>query len=308
MRFGLVGTGFWANFTHAPALASTPGSTLSAVWGRSPDAAAKLAAEHGAVAFIDFDAFLAAVDAVAFAVPPHAQPSLAIRAAQAGKHVLLEKPIALTPADADALVTAIDDAGVASVVFFTWRFNTDIRAWLDEEPARGGQSEDRWAGGVALWLATSLRPGSPFNTAWRQEKGALWDVGPHLVDMLRARLGPVTSVTAVPGGGGMSYLVLQHATGASSTATMTLSAPKAASGPDLFLWGPSGRSTMPVTSVEPRQSLRVAATELAAMAASRQRTHPCDARSGKDIVEILAEAQSQISATDGTRQRVRSTK
>ncbi|SMD18350.1 Gfo/Idh/MocA family protein [Lentzea albidocapillata] len=290
MRFGLIGTGFWANFTHAPALASTPGSTLDAVWGRNPDAAAELAAAHGAVAFTDFDAFLDAVDAVAFAVSPRAQPSLAIRAAQAGKHLLLEKPIALTPEDADALVSAIDDAGVASVVFFTWRFNPDIRAWLAEKQEPGGG----WAGGAALWLATALRPGSPFNTPWRQETGALWDVGPHLVDMLGACLGPVTSVTAVPGGGEVSYLVLQHVTGASSTATMTLSAPKPASGPDLFLWGPSGRSTMPVSSVDPRQSLRVAAAELAAVAALRRRTHPCDARSAKDTVQILAEAEKQL--------------
>ncbi|MDT7783835.1 MAG: hypothetical protein QOF58_2254 [Pseudonocardiales bacterium] len=286
MRFGLVGTGFWANFTHAPALASTPGATLDAIWGRSPDAAAGLAAEHGAVAFTDFDEFLAAVDAVAFAVSPSVQPSLAIRAAQAGKHLLLEKPIALTPGDADAVVTAVEDAGVASVVFHTWRYNSDIRAWLDEE---GG-----WSGGAALWLATALLPGSRFNTPWRQEKGALWDVGPHLVDMLGACLGPVTSVTAVPGGE-VSYLVLQHATGASSTATMTLSASKPASGPDLFLWGPSGRSAMPVTSVDPQQSLRVAAAELAALAASGQRTHPCDARSARDVVRILAEAEKQLS-------------
>ncbi|WP_405940066.1 Gfo/Idh/MocA family oxidoreductase [Streptomyces sp. NBC_00726] len=288
MRFGLIGTGFWAGFTHAPALATTPGSTLDAVWGRDPDAAAALAAEYGAAALTDLDAFLAAVDAVAFAVPPHIQPSLAIRAARAGKHVLLEKPVALTPADADALVTAIDDAGVASVVFFTWRFNADIRAWLDEEGP--------WDGGAAFWPATSLRSGSPFNTPWRKEKGALWDVGPHLVDMLTARLGPVTSVTAVPGGDGVSHLVLQHTTGASSTVTMTLNATKAAAGPDLFLWGQSGRSAMPVASVDPRQSLRVAATELAAAAATGLRTHPCDARSARENVRILAEAERRLAA------------
>ncbi|KJK42696.1 hypothetical protein UK23_35995 [Lentzea aerocolonigenes] len=290
MRFGLIGTGFWASFTHAPALASTPGCTLAAVWGRNPDAAAGLAAEHGAAAFTDFDAFLAAVDAVAFAVSPRVQPSLAIRAAQAGKHLLLEKPIALTPADADAVVTAVEDAGVASVVFHTWRFNSDIRAWLSEDAG--------WAGGAALWLATALLPGSRFNTPWRQEKGALWDVGPHLVDMLSACLGPVTSVVAVPGGGEMSHLVLRHATGASSTATMTLSAPKPAAGPDLVLWGPSGRSAMPVGSVDPAQSLRVAAAELVALAACGHRTHPCDARSARDVVEILAEAEKQLSGGD----------
>jgi predicted dehydrogenase len=50
MRFGLVGTGYWAESTHAPALATTPGARLASVWGRDPDAAAALAARHGATA------------------------------------------------------------------------------------------------------------------------------------------------------------------------------------------------------------------------------------------------------------------
>ena len=140
MRFGLVGTGYWAKMTHAPALASTPGAELTAVWGRDPAATAALAAACGARAHQDIDAFLASVDAVAFAVPPHVQAPLAIRAAQAGKHLLLEKPVTLSVDDADRLVAAVDEAGVASVVFFTWRFNTEIRAWLTDEQARGGWS------------------------------------------------------------------------------------------------------------------------------------------------------------------------
>ena len=183
--------------THAPALASTPGARLVSVWGRNADAAAALAAGHGVTAHDDFDAFLASVDAVSFAVPPDVQAPLAIRAAEAGKHLLLEKPVALSAADADALATAVEKAGVASVVFFTWRFNREIRAWLADEQARGGWSGSGWSGGVAVWLGTALADDSPFNTPWRQQKGALWDLGPHLVGMLWACLGPVTSVSAV---------------------------------------------------------------------------------------------------------------
>src|ERR1700681_4139526 len=137
MRFGLVGTGYWAQITHAPALASTPGAELVAVWGRDQVAAATLAPEHGATAYADSGAFLDSVDAVAFAVPPHVQAPLAIRAAEAGKHLLLEKPIALSAETAGQLVAAVEKANVASVVFFTWRFNREIRAWLADEHARG---------------------------------------------------------------------------------------------------------------------------------------------------------------------------
>jgi len=195
MRFGLVGTGYWAQVAHAPALASTPGAELTAVWGRDPAAAAALAATCGAAAHQDIDVFLASVDAVAFAVPPHVQAPLAIRAAQAGKHLLLEKPVTISVDDADRLAAAVEEAGVASIVFFTWRFNTEIRAWLTDEQARGGWSREGWSGGAAVWLGTSLQPDSPFNTPWRREKGGLWDVGPHVVSLLWASLGPVVSVT-----------------------------------------------------------------------------------------------------------------
>ena len=84
LKFGLVGTGYWARIAHAPALALTDGIELAGVWGRDPRAAAALAAEHGAVGFADVDALLAAVDGVAFAVPPDVQaPIAAANAVQA---------------------------------------------------------------------------------------------------------------------------------------------------------------------------------------------------------------------------------
>jgi len=294
MRFGLAGTGYWAKITHAPALASTPGAELVAVWGRNPAAAAALAAEHGATAYEDFGAFLDNVDAVAFAVPPHVQAPLAIRAAEAGKHLLLEKPIALSAANADKLVAVVEEARVSSVVFFTWRFNTEIRAWLTDEQARGGWAGEGWSGGAATWLGTSLQEDNPFNTPWRAEKGAIWDLGPHLVGMLWACLGPVTEVTAVPGKADVAHLVLRHSSGATSTVTTTQSAPEAAAGVTLFVWGAAGRSLMPAELVDPVAALRIAAAELTAAAAAGHVTHPCDVRFGRDITKVLAEAEAQL--------------
>jgi predicted dehydrogenase len=296
MRFGLAGTGFWARSTHAPALATTPGGTLAAVWGRDAGAAESLAADFGATAYADVGAFLDAVDAVAFAVPPHVQVPLAIRAAEAGKHLLLEKPISLSVDEADKMVAAVEASGVASVVFFTLRFNAEIRAWLTDEHARGGWAGGGWSGGVAIWLGSALQPGSPFNTPWRRELGGLWDLGPHVVSLLWACLGPVTSVDAVPGGADVTHLVLRHEGGVTSTATVTLSAPAAASGNNLFVWGEAGRSVMPATPVDPQEALRVAAGELIACASAGQREHPCDVRFGREVVRVLAAAQAQLDA------------
>src|SRR5579863_16746 len=174
LRFGLVGTGYWARVTHAPAIATTDGIELTAVFGRDRQATADLAAAYNATAHDEEAAFLAGVDAVAFSVPPDVQAPFATRAARAGKHLLLEKPVALAEADADDLVDAVDQAGVASVVFFTHRFHPDVRAWLADVTARGG-----WAGGVAVWLGTAMNSGSPYNSPWRREAGGLWDVGPR---------------------------------------------------------------------------------------------------------------------------------
>ena len=129
LRFGLVGTGYWARIAHAPALGSTDGVEFAAVWGRNFDAATALANGYAATAHKDYAEFLSAVDAVAFAVPPDVQDSLAVRAAQAGKHLLVEKPIAVSVAEADALAEAVERAGVASAVYFTSLYQADVRRW-----------------------------------------------------------------------------------------------------------------------------------------------------------------------------------
>ena len=66
LRFGLVGTGHWAQITHAPAPASTDGIEFAAIWGRNSGAAGELAGRLHATAYDDISAFLANVDAVAF--------------------------------------------------------------------------------------------------------------------------------------------------------------------------------------------------------------------------------------------------
>lgn len=298
LRFGLAGTGHWASIVHAPALASTEGIELAAIWGRGAEAAAALAASHRARAYGDFDAFLADVDAVAFAVPPDIQAGLAIRAAAAGRHLLLEKPIATSEPAADTLVRAVEDAGVASVVFFTARFQADVREWLAEV------AQARWAGGSAVWLGSALADGNPFNTPWRRAKGGLWDLGPHLVSLLWASLGAVQEVTADAGPGDVTHLILHHQGGASSTVTVTLGASEAADGSDLYLWGEAGRSRAPGETHRPVEALRVALAELAANARAGRTDQECDVRFGRDVGRVLAQAQRQITQRQITQRQI----
>src|SRR3954463_6522685 len=103
MRFGVLGTGFWAREIHATSLAEHPDAELVGVWGRDLAKAKAAGAQFDVQGFDDLDALLAEVDAISFALPPAVQVPLAIRAAEAGKHLLLEKPIALGVEDADRL-------------------------------------------------------------------------------------------------------------------------------------------------------------------------------------------------------------
>lgn len=291
MKFGLVGTGYWARVTHAAVLATEPAVDFTAVWGRSADKAATLGEEFGVKPYPEFAEFLRHVDAVAFAVPPDVQAELATRAADAGKHLLLDKPLATSAAAADRLVGAVERAGVSSVVFFTARFTAATREWLAVVEGGG------WEGAWARWIVSAFGPGSPYaSSPWRREKGALWDVGPHALSVLTGALGPVTGVTADGGAGDLVHLVLHHSSGATSTASLTLGAPEPAVHVELALWGPAGLAQMPEKGDNPAVAYRVAVRELVADAEAGRHSHPCDVRFGAAVVNVLAEAERQISA------------
>jgi predicted dehydrogenase len=290
MRFGLVGTGHWARVTHAPAIALTDGAELVGIWGRRPEAVRAIAAEHDARAYADFDALLRDVDAVAFSVPPDVQAPLATRAARAGKHLLLDKPIALSRPDSDALAEAVASAGVASVVFFTNRFQPEVRDWLADVTTTSD-----WSGATAHWLGNAFAPGSPYaDSTWRREKGGLWDLGPHLLSILIPALGDVDRVSAEAGPRDTTSLALHHTSGATSIATVSIDAPAAAAVMDLLVWGERGRSWMPGWTASPEQALSVAVGELMLAAQTGAVEHPCDVRLGREIVEVLADAAEQL--------------
>jgi predicted dehydrogenase len=269
---------------------------LVGVWGRSPEKARRLATELGVDVHDDFEALLANVDAVAFAVPPEVQAELALRAAKAGKHLLLDKPVAMTVAAANALRDAATEAGVASVVFFTDRFVDTSRAWFREVLATEG-----WRGGWLRWFSSLQVEGNPFGASpWRWDSGALWDIGPHALSTLTAALGPVRSLSAVGGDGDLVTLVIRHESGVTSTASLTVFAPPAAAGFEAAVWGDVGVFPMPARPEgSPSDLLALTAEELVRSADSGE-PHELDVIFGAWIVELLADAQAQIDAARGS--------
>ena len=291
MRIGLLGTGPWAERVHAPVLAEHPGIEFTGVWGRRPEAAAALADAHGVRAYQDVDELFADVDAVSIALPPAVQPDLAVRAAEAGCHLLLDKPVALTVPDARRLVEATARHKVASVVFFTVRFGGEQAPWLAEQAAVGG-----WFTGRSDWLGSVFAPGSdsPYAASpWREEKGALWDVGPHALSVLLPVLGDATLVTAVGGPRDTVHLVLRHDGGASSTLALSLTAPVEAGGTCMELRGSAGVVHLPERGEGPVRALHRALDALRESARTGE-PHPCDVSFGLRVVEILAGAERSL--------------
>ena len=288
MRFGLVGTGSWARRTHGPGLAAAAGVELVGVWGRHPDKTAGLAGELGVTPYDDYAELLESVDALAFAVPPKVQASMALEAAAVGKHLLLDKPVADSLDDARALADEAAAEGIASVVFLTNRFVPSLRTFFAEIQARDG-----WRGGWARMLA-SFDPLS--DSHWRlEQRGALWDVGPHALSNLTAMLGPVAELTAVGGADGLVHLVLTHDSGATSTVSMSLSAPPAGRNFETGVWGETGTALLPESQIPAYDALSLAAEELVVAAESGE-SHPVDVAFGTRMVELLASAEEQLSA------------
>ena len=286
MRFGVLGTGFWAQHVHAASLAEHPEAELVGVWGRDLAKAEAVGAEFDVPGYGEVDSLLADVDAVAIALPPDVQAPLAVRAVEAGRHLLLEKPTALSVEDADRVAAAVTAAGVASVVFFTWRFQQTTATWLDQA------ARTTVAGGAGSWLSSLA--GSPFDDSpWRKRSGALWDIGPHLLSVLVPALGPVRSVVAGRGLRDTVHLVLEHGGGRASTLTVSHTVAPMSAGIEVFVHGDAGRLVLLPEEGPATGAFAVAVSELVG-AATAHGTHPCDAGFGRDVVAVLAAAERAL--------------
>ena len=196
--FGIVGTGVIAAI-HADAIAMVPDARLAAVTDVAVSAAAAFAAARGCAAEPDLDALLARpdVEVVSVCVPTGLHAEVGVRAAQAGKHLVIEKPIDVTLEAADRLIDAARAAGVALTVISQHRFDPGLieaRRLLDEG-ALGrlvlGEASTKWYRTQAYYDSA----------AWRgtnaMDGGSLMNQGIHYVDLLRWSMGPVAEVTAV---------------------------------------------------------------------------------------------------------------
>jgi predicted dehydrogenase len=277
---------------HAPGIANHPGTALTGVWARRPEAAAELAGRYGAEPFEDYASMLSTVDAVAFCVPPGVQGPMAIEAARAGKHLVLEKPIAETVEVASALASAVAEAGVASLVVLTRRYAPETKEMLAQLHRTGG-----WTGADSRWISGALLDGPFSNSPWRHDKGALDDVGPHALDLLDAALGEITDVIAANvSSTGLWQLILQHAGGATSTVSLCLSLPLQPPFADFTVFGVNGARTLTNRDTPALECFTNLLDDFVAMVDSGTTAHECDVRRGLHLQRIIDLARSKAGA------------
>jgi predicted dehydrogenase len=197
VRWGIAGAGDIAERVMAPAMRAAPHARLVAVARRDIVAAEAFAARHAAArAYDSVDALVRdpEVDAIYVATPVARHCPDVLAAVTQGKHVLCEKPLALTVAEAERMRDASAAAGVQAMTSFYQRFN-----------ARHQRVRDLLTGGAigritaARWNFSGRSPDRP--GAWRQDRataggGSYLDNASHCVDLIRYLLGEVVAVTA----------------------------------------------------------------------------------------------------------------
>jgi myo-inositol 2-dehydrogenase / D-chiro-inositol 1-dehydrogenase len=191
MKIGIIGAGSMGSVHAAGWVAA--GAEVVGIVSAGGASAAALAARCGARAYASLEALLPDVDVIDLCVPTDLHAPMTLMAAAAGRHVVCEKPIALTPADARAMIVACDRAGVRLYVAHVVRFFAAYRAAarLLHEGAVGD------LGVVRLHRLGSLPHGG---MGWfvdeRRSGGALLDLLVHDFDVARWFAGPIARVHA----------------------------------------------------------------------------------------------------------------
>ena len=188
MRIGVVGMGAAAHAFIAP-LRQHAGFDWVALAETEPTTRERCAAQHGVAGFADVAAMLANVrlDAVYIATPTALHAAQAIAAARAGKHVLVEKPMAVSLDDARAMVAAAEAAGVALLVGHSHSFDAPIaamRAVIESGELGAVGMVNTWC--YSDWMNRPRRA-DEFNAA--QGGGVTFRQGAHQFDIVRLLCG-----------------------------------------------------------------------------------------------------------------------
>jgi len=198
LRIAVVGTGFGAR-VQVPGLRAAGCEVVAIVSGSQTNAQRVAQAEGIARWYTDFDRLLAdgGLEAVCISGPPDTHHRMTVAAARAGLHVLVEKPAAMSTAEAEEMLSAAQAAGVVHAVDFEFRYEGH-RARLKElieEGALGRVFHARITTRAGFFLPGTGRPWDWLSDASRGG-GVLGAIGSHHLDALLWYLGPAREVFA----------------------------------------------------------------------------------------------------------------
>ena len=197
IRIALVGCGR-ISANHCEAISKVDGLELAAVCDVVESRAKETGAKWGVPYFTSYEKMLEAggFDAVAIATPSGLHPAMGILAAKAGKHVISEKPMAITLASADALVQACDDAGVKLFVVKQNRLNATVQL-VKRAIDKGRFGKLFLANTTVHWARPQeYYDQAPWRGTWEFDGGAFMNQASHYVDLMQWLVGPVESVIA----------------------------------------------------------------------------------------------------------------
>ncbi len=201
IRFAIVGAGIIGRW-HASVIDAVDGCELAAVVDTVADRATQLASAHSAVAAHSLAQALEAtqVDAVAVCVPSGRHADIAVEALEAGKHVMIEKPVDVDRASVGRIRAAHERAGTTLTVISQHRFDPATEAAY--AAIRGGRL-GRLTSGIASipwWRSQEYYDSGDWRGTWALDGGgALMNQSVHTIDLLLGAMGRVTEVTAYTG-------------------------------------------------------------------------------------------------------------
>lgn len=195
VRAGIIGCGKVGHI-HAQALAAAPGTAFAAVCDASAERAGAFGAQYGARAFTDPAAMLKEVDAVLLCTPHPLHAAHAVMAAEAGVHVLIEKPMAASLADCDRMLNAARKAGTKVSVISQRRWLEPVRR-MKEAIDAGKIGRPILSAFVMLsWRDEAYYRSDPWRGKWDTEGGGvLVNQSPHQLDLLHWLMGPIEEIS-----------------------------------------------------------------------------------------------------------------
>lgn len=180
--FGVIGTGVWGE-THLKAYSTHPGADLVCICDLDEDLLKRRADEYDVGCWTtDYEELLAndEIDAVSVVTPDFLHREIVVAAAQAGKHVLLEKPMATTVEDCQAMIDAAEANGVMLMVDFHNRWNPAM--WgIKQEIISGGMGEPQM---MTMRLNDTIYVPTEM-LSWGGDSTVVWFLGSHAVDLVR---------------------------------------------------------------------------------------------------------------------------